>query len=318
MSSAPSPDRPGSERISDLPPDAVVGRLLDALFDRKQHPQLRDDLTELGNAWSPHELGEVYMAIKSMLTEDGGAQFAAFAPMWSPLTNGPGAEYSRETLFDGTVLYCSTVKASVRPALVCFTSRVNGMFMPNCRFLELLGRHPVDIVINSTESGTFGLWNLAGAGSFAGSLRALKAVLAARDIRPGAYAGASAGGGPAVYAAMLDPGSAAVLFGCRFYVPGRNIPLADAGTAFEPICACWTGPKPQVHNIFGALQPVDLENDQRLQALVPGAQSVPLAGDNTHSPMVTLTARRKLRPVLDLLVQAALGAPVNFAKVITP
>ena len=40
--------------------------------------------------------------------------------------------------------------------------------MPNCRFLELLGRHPVDVVMNWTDSGTFGLWDLDGAGSFAG------------------------------------------------------------------------------------------------------------------------------------------------------
>ena len=318
MSRAPLQLSPAPAPIADLPLDEVAGRLLDALLEKRLHIRLRGDLTELGNALAPHELAELYKLLQVSTTEDGAAQIAAFAPMWSPLLNGAGAVYSRETLFDGTVLFRSAVKAAVRPVLVCFTSKLNGMFMPNVRFLELLGKHPVDVVINSTDSGTFGEWNLAGTRSFAGSLLALKATLSTRGIRPRAYAGASAGGGPAVYAAMLDPGTSAVLFGCRFYVPGRNIPLRQAGTAFEPICACWAGPVPAVYNIFGALQPIDQENNARLQALVPGAQSVPMAGDDTHSPMVTLTARRKLRPVLDLLIQVAGGARVNFGKVIAP
>ena len=318
MSSVPGPVDGRLLPIQDMPLDQMATRLLDCLFKKKLHVRLREDLTELGNALSPHELAALYQFIKAMTTEDGRAQIAAFAPMWSPLTNGPGAEYSRETLFDGTILFRSAVKAAVRPALVCFTSKMNGMFMPNCRFLELLGKYPVDVVINSTDSGTFGQWNLAATGSFAGSLFQLKQVLAERGIRTRLYAGASAGCGPALYAATLDPGTQAVLFGCRFYVPGRNIPLAEAGSAFEPICACWTGPAPQVHNIYGALQPIDRTDDRRLRALVPGTQSVALADDDTHSPMVTLTARRKLRVVLDLLVQAATGARVNFQKVIDP
>ena len=317
MSSALLPGRPSLPPITDLPLDEAAERLLNALLTKRTHLQLRDDLTDLGNSLSPHELAELYKFLSASTTADGAAQIAAFAPMWTPLLNGAGAEYSRETLFEGTQLFRSSVKAAVRPVLVCFTSKVNGMFMPNVRFLELLGKHPVDVVINSTESGTFGLWSLGGTQSFAGSLFKLRAALAERGIKPRAYAGASAGGGPAVYAAMLDPGTSAVLFGCRFYVPGRNIPLAQAGPAFEPLCPCWKGAPGPVYNIFGALQPIDRENDARLQALVPGAQSVPLAGDNTHSPMVTLTARRKLRPVLDLLVQVAGGARVNFEKVIT-
>ena len=220
VSSVPLPADDGLRRIADLPLDEVAVHLLNSLFDKRKHVRLRDDLTELGNTLSPHELAELYKFIQSMTTEDGAAQIAAFAPMWSPLTNGTGAEYSREVLFDGTILFRSAVKAAVRPALVGFTSRLNGMFMSNCRFLEMLGRHPVDVVINSTESGTFGQWSLGGTRSFAGSLFILKRVLAARGITPRAYAGASAGCGPAVYAATLDPGTSAVLFGCRFYVPG--------------------------------------------------------------------------------------------------
>ena len=75
---------------------------------------------------------------------------------------------------------------------------------------------------------------------------------------------------------------------------------------------------PQVYNTYGELQPIDQENNKRLQALVQRIQSVALANDGTHSPMVTLTARRKLRPVLDLLVQVASGARVNFEKVVAP
>ena len=312
MWSAPLPlDTPGLP-LAERPLDEVAVHVLDLMMERGQGARLREDLSELGNRLSPHELGEVYQFIAAMTTEDGRAQIAAVAPMWSQLLNGAGAVFTRETLFEGSVLFRSALEARVRPALVCFTSRQNGMFMPNCRFLELLGRHPVDVVMNWTESGTFGLWDLDKAGSFALSLARLRAALAARGIVPGAYAGASAGGGPAVYAAALDGGRTAVLFGGRFYVPGRNIPLGQAGPAFEPLCSCWRGPGPVVHNIFGALQPIDVENDARLRALVGGAQSWPLAGDDKHSPMVTLAVRRKLRPVIDLLVQAAGGAVVSF------
>lgn len=312
MSNAPLPPEPSAAKLADWPIDKIVMRLLEALFDKTSDVRLKSDLVELGHSLSPHELAEVYKFILAMITQDGRAQIAAFAPMWSQLLNGAGAVYSRETLFDGTILFRSAVQAATRPALVCFTSRQNGMFMPNCRFLELLGRYPIDIVINSTDSGTFGLWNLDRTGSFAGSLLRLKAALGDRGIRPAAYAGASAGCGPAVYAATLDAGTSAVLFGCRFYVPGRNIPLSEAGPAFEPICDCWTGEKPQVYNIFGALQPIDVENDARLQALVPRAKSYPMPNDDKHSPMITLTARRKLRMVMDLVVQVASGQTVNF------
>ena len=328
MSSAPLPLEQPRIRLADQPVEAVALHLLDLLIDKTAGDRLREVMTDLGHMLSPHELGEIYQFIAAMTTEDGRAQIAAYAPMWSQLRNGAGAVFSHEVLFEGSVLFRSAVQAregAGRPALVCFTSRQNGMFMPNCRFLELLGRYPVDVVMNWTDSGTFGLWAVDGAGSFAGSLARLKAALAGRGIRARVYAGASAGCGPAVYAATLDPGTkewgtkergtVAVLFGCRFYVPGRNIPLAQAGPAFEPICDCWQGPKPEVHNIFGGLQPIDLENDARLQALLPGARSYPLPGDDKHSPMTTLTARRKLRPVIDLMVQAASGIHVNFEMV---
>lgn len=323
MSSVPSPFDPdgfrqGMGRITDLPLEEIVVRLLEYLFDGSLESRLIDDLIDLSNVLSPHELGEVYRYVQSMTTEASHSVMAKHAPMWSPLINSAGAEFSRETLFDGCILYRSAVQAPVRPAMVCFTSRGGGMLFRNCRFLDILGRHPVDVIINSTETGSYGRWHIGGSRSFAGSLAKLKQALSDRGIRPLVYTGASAGGGPAVYAATLDAGTQAVLFGGRFYVPGRNIPLAKAGLAFEPICDCWTGPMPPVHNIFAALEPIDRENDQRLQSLVKGAQSVPLAGADTHSPMVTLTARRKLRPVLDMLVLAASGARVNFHKVIAP
>lgn len=315
MSSAPVPLDIPAPKLADLPLDEILVRLLDHLVDRKSGTQLRDALADLGNALSPHELAQLYQYLLAMTTEDGHAQLAGVAPMWSQLRNGGGVVFTRETLFDGSILFRSAVQAPVRPALVCFTSRQNGMFMPNCRFLELLGKYPVDVVMNSTESGTFGLWNLGGSGSFAGSLALLRAALAKRGIVTRAYAGASAGCGPAVYAATLDAGTSAVLFGLRFYAPGRNIPLSQAGTAFEPICACWQGPMPRVYNIFGGLQPIDAENNARLQGLVPGAKSYPLPKDDKHNPMTTLAARRKLRPVIEMVMQVAEGATVDFDRV---
>ena len=303
--------------LTELAIDEIAVKLLDHLVDARAGTRLRDDLAHLGNALSPHELSALYQFLFATTTEDGCTQIAGIAPMWLRLLNTPGATFSRETLFDGSRLYRSAVHGPVRPALVCFTSRQNGMFMPNCRFLELLGNFPIDIVINSTDSGTFGMWNLQGCGSFAGSLALLKAALAERGIVPRAYAGASAGGGPAVYAATLDAGTSAVLFGLRFFVPGRNIPLSMAGPAFEPICECWSGPLPRVYNIFGALQGRDAENNARLQALVAKAKSYPIPVDDTHSPMVTLTARRKLRGVFDLLVKVASGATVDFDMVVS-
>lgn len=315
MLSVPAPRNGAVLRISDLPPDEVVVRLLDALVNKRQ-ARLKADLDDLSNAFSPHALAKIYKDVQSMTTPDGQTQIALHAPMWTQLTQGKGAEFSREVLYEGTTLYRSAVQGTIRPAMVCFTGWQGGMFLRNCRFLDMVGRHPVDVVINSTESGTFGHWQLRGTNSFAESLFTLKAALAARGITPRVYTGVSAGCGPALYAATLDRPAAAVLFGCRFYVPGRNIKLADAGSAFEPICECWQGRLPQVHNIFGALEPIDRMDDRRLRALVPGTQSIALKDDDTHSPMVTLTARRKLRPVLDLLVQAAAGARVNFQKVI--
>ncbi len=316
MSNAHAPRDAARRPLFELAIDEIAVKLLDHLVDRRAGTRLRDDLADLGNALSPHELSALYQFLDATTTDDGRAQIAGVAPMWSQLLNGTGATFSRETLFDGSTLFRSQVAAPVRPALVCFTSRQNGMFMPNCRFLELLGKYPVDVVINATQSGTFGLWNLQDSGSFAGSLRQLKAALAERGIVPRAYAGASAGCGPAVYAATLDPGTSAVLFGLRFFVPGRNIPLSEAGPAFEPICDCWPGPLPRTYNIFGALQGVDVENNSRLQRLLPEAKSYPMPNDDKHSPMVTLTARRKMRGVIDLLVRVAAGDTVDFSMVV--
>lgn len=318
MSSVPVPPE-APRRLCDRDIDEIALHLLERMLVRKaRNTLLRDDLAELGNQMSPHELSQVYQFLVATTSEDGLAQVRGVAPMWSQLHGGGGAVYTRETLFEGTTLFRSAVQGPVRPALVCFTSKLDGMFMPNVRFLELLGKYPVDVVMNSTPSGTFGLWNLGGTGSFAGSLRLMNAVLAVRGIVPKAYAGASAGCAPALYAATLDEGTSALLFGCRFFVPGRNIPLSQAGTAFEPICECWQGKMPITYNIFGGLQPIDVENDNRLRALVPGARSYPLPNDDTHSPMVTLTARRKLRAVIDLLVQVAEGATVSFDLAVQP
>jgi hypothetical protein len=305
-------------RLTDLPIDEIAFHVLDLMLSKKVDNRLRDCLTDLGNALSPHELAQVYEVLEAMTSEDGLAQVRGIAPMWSQLRNGAGAVYTREVLFDGTTLFRSDVKGPNRAALVCFTSRQDGMFMPNVRFLQLLGEYPIDVVLNSTESGTFGLWNLGGTGSFAGSLSMLKTALAERGIRTRAYAGASAGCGPAVYAATLDAGTSAVLFGCRFFMPGRNIPLADAGPAFEPICACWQGVMPRVYNIFGALQGIDIVDDARLRHLVPGTRSYPLPNDDKHSPLSTLTARRKLRPVMERLVEVARGRTVSFDMVVRP
>jgi hypothetical protein len=274
-------------------------------------------LADLGKMWSPHELAALYRRIIELTPETGLARirFALLAPMWAGLSNGEGAVFHREALSEGSVLFRSEVKAPERRVIVCFTGIRNGMFMANCRFLQLLGKHPVDVVMNWTDSGSFGQWRLDRAGSFARSLDRLTGVLGERGIRAGLYVGTSAGGGAAVQAAVLDPSVAAVVFGCRFYVPGRSIPLAQAGYAFEPMCDCRSGPLPVVHNIFGALNPIDIENDARLRHLVPGARSWPLPKDDKHSPMVTLTARRKLRGVLDKLVLAASGAAVDFGEV---
>jgi hypothetical protein len=232
--------------------------------------------------------------------------------MWMHLRTFVAKVFSREVLFDGSLLFRSAVQGPQRASLICFTGRLNGMFMANCKFLDLLGDHPIDIVMNSTESGTFGQWNLDGAGSFYGSLMKLKGALRALGIPTVAYTGTSAGGGPAVYAAASDPGTSAILFGGRFYLPGRIIPLAQAGTAFEPFCEGWRGAAPKIHNIYGALQPTDCKNDEHLHALVPSARSYPLANDRSHNPMVTLSMRKHLRPVMDLLAQAAHGIDVNF------
>lgn len=318
MSSAPVPPETPQRRLSDLAIDEITMHLLDRMVDKRSGNGLRDDLADLGNALSPHELAQIYQFLAAMTTDDGLAQVRGVAPMWSQLLNGAGAVYSRETLFDGTTLFRSAVEGPERASLVCFTSRLNGMFMANSRFLELLGKFPIDVVVNTTESGTFGLWNLGGCGSFAGSLGLLKAALADRGIVTRAYTGASAGGGPAVYAATLDAGTSAVLFGGRFFGPGRNIPLSEAGPAFEPICDCWQGPMPRVYNIFGALQATDVESDARLHGLVPGVKSYPMPKDDKHSPMSTLTARRKLRPVMDLLYDVGLGKTVDFDFVTVP
>ena len=168
MSSAPLPlDQPPTA-LADRPADEVAAHLLEMMFDDSPAADLQRTLADLGNMKSPHELAEIYQFIAAMTTEDGRVQIAAMAPMWSQLLNGAGAVYRREMLFEGSILFRSALEAPLRPALVCFTSRQNGMFMPNCRFLELLGRHPVDVVMNWTDSGTFGLWDLDGAGSFAG------------------------------------------------------------------------------------------------------------------------------------------------------
>ncbi len=318
MSNAQLPGRDGSVVLADRPAQDIASHLLDRMFDKRTANLMRDDLQELGHSLTPQELAEIYLTILSETTEDDRASFANLAPMWSQLTNGKATVFSREKLFEGTTLYRSAVQGAIRPALICFTSRLNGLFMPNCRFLDLLGGFPVDVVINKTESGSFGEWDLSGTGSFSGSLAVLGRTLAERGIRAGVYVGASSGGGPAVYAATFDPRVSAVVFGCRFFGPGRNIPLREAGTAFEPICACWQRPPPRVYNIYGAAQRIDVANDERLRALIPGTRSYPMPGDDKHNPMVTLRARRKLRYVLDLLIQVSLGQTVDFDQVTKP
>ena len=120
MSNAPLPPELVAAKLADWPIDEIAMRLLEALFDKKSDARLKNDLVELGHSMSPHELSEIYRFILAMTTEDGRAQIAAFAPMWSQLLNGTGAVYARETLFDGTILFRSAVQAETRPRLGVF------------------------------------------------------------------------------------------------------------------------------------------------------------------------------------------------------
>ncbi len=296
--------------------DIAIG-LLDLLVSDVRDRRLGDALTDLGDMLAPQELAEVYQLVAIMVTEDTRLRIARLAPQWNQFTSRGGYEFGREVLFDGAVLYRSATVADARPAMVCFTSRRNGLFMANCRFLDLLGAYPVDVIILTSDDGTFGNWNLGAAGGFYAALQLLKSTLGHRGIRPGVYVGASAGGGPAVHAALLDGQASANMIGGRFYSPGRKIPLSQAGTAFAPLCNCWQGPGPPVYSIFGADMLIDVENNARLVAQYPAAQVHPIPKDDKHNPMATLASRQKLRDVIDLIVRVASGKAANFDLVTT-
>jgi len=318
MSNAPLPPEEADFFGQDMDLSEMVKGILDLVVSNVGDRRLGRALVDLGNLLAPQELTKVYQTITEKLTDASRQRVARLAPQWNHFLSRGGKVYRREQLWPGVMLYRSAAEGAVRPAMVCFTSKRAGLFMPNCRFLELIGRHPVDVVILTSDTGTFGDWSLCGSRSFHDSLATLKAELAGRGIRPSLYLGASAGGGPAVIAAMLDGRASGIMFGGRFYWPGRKIPLSRAGSAFEPLCACWQGPRVPLHSIFGANMAWDAENTRRLSRLMPHLQANPIPNDDKHSPMATLAARQKLRPVVDLIVQAAAGKPVNFDLVRMP
>ena len=290
--------------------------LLDNLMLDLKDGSLAEMFRDLGNYLAPQELAEIYQILAEATSDKGRQRIGALAPMWVQYLRGGASVYHREQLFDGAVLYRSAVAAALRPSMVCFTSNLAGMFMANCRFLDLMGKHAVDVVLLTTDDGTFGDWRLGGAAGFQPSLQALTAALATRGIRPRLYVGASAGGAPSVFAAMMDGAAAALMLGGRFYAPGRNIPLAAAGPAFEPLCDCWAGPVVPVYGIYGADMPTDVRNAAKLGTLAPQARCYAIPKDNKHNPMAALGARQHLRPVIEQIVALASGKPVNFEFVV--
>ena len=301
----------------DFPLEEIVVGLLELLMTHEADKALHEKFAELGKNYSPHEMAKIYRRLADQTTKESQVRLARVAPLWGMLLNSGGAVYRREILFEGATLYRSAVQAEERAAMVCFTGIMNGMFMPNCRFLELIGKYPIDVVILQTEDGSFGQWNPGGARSFYDALRILKSMLAARGIHVKAFIGTSAGGGPAVIAAMLDGTTSAIMFGGRFYSPGRRIPLKRAGPAFEPLCACWQGPTPPIYSIFSGEMRVDIRNNRKLVTLLPHAKAYPIPKSDKHNAMATLAARQKLRAVIDLIAQAASGKTVNFDLVRT-
>lgn len=286
--------------------------ILELLADEAPVRRLENALIDRANGLSPHVLAEIYQMLSENASDDGRARIAVLAPMWNVLLAKGGAEYRREVLFHGATLFRSAVQGERRSSLICFTGFLNTMFMSNCRFLDMLGKHPIDVVFLSTPTGTFGKWNLGGAGSFVASLQLLTEVLAERGIVARCYIGSSAGGGAALHAAMLDGQVSCIMLGGRFYRPGKRIPLAEAGPAFEPFCDCWHGPLPPIYNIYGAEEPYDAFCDARLRAALPHAKSYPIPADSKHNPMAVMGARGKLRVVMDLIARVAAGKIVSF------
>jgi hypothetical protein len=317
MSSGPlSLDRVDTS-FRDMAPPEIAGGLLHLLQTDPRDKVLEVTLHDLANWLSPHHLTEVYRIVARSTSEQDCNRVARHARQWQQFLRRGGAVFDRQEVFAGATLFRSAVTAEARPALVCFTGLQNQMFMAICRFLDLLGRHPIDVIVLTTDDATFGRWNLNGAGSFAASLALLRAALGARGIRPRAYMGTSAGGEAAVAAALMDGTASGIMFGGRFYKPGRKIPLSAAGTPFAPTCACWQKPKPQIYSIFGGEQPIDVENNRRLARLLPQMKCYPIPKDNQHNAMATLAGRQKLRTVMDLVAQVAGGVTVSFDLVTT-
>ena len=312
MSSAPVPrDKLRSVIHARALPD-VAARVVELVRTNVGDRRLNIELVDIANTFSPHEMVQIYRMIVETTDETGRQRIAQHAQLWNQFLTRGGAEYAREELFEGVALYRSAVQAEDRASLICFTGFLGTMFMSNCRFLELLGKFPIDIVLLSTENGTFGRWGLEGTNSFYTSLVFLKAALAERGIVPKCYVGASAGGASAAMAATLDGKAAGIMLSGRFYGPGRRIPIGDAGIAFDPFCPCWHGPRPDLYSIFGADEPTDAFYDRHLRTLMPQTKSYPIPKDGKHNPLATLRARQKLRDVMDLIAGVASGRSVSF------
>lgn len=285
---------------------------------------------------APQVIAGAYRILAEWAPEPHRAHLAGVAPCWQRFRVAPVRAYSREVLGEGALLYRSAVSAPRRPGLMCFTSIKKNFFMDNARFLLMLGGWPIDVVVLSTPEGTFADWRFGAERSFAASLAAVQRLVEARDVTIKGYFGASTGGPAAVHAAVLDgqrrarvqglrpraprPAGAgqvlsALSLGARFIVPGRDVSLRDAGTGYEPLCACQPMPPVQLHNVFSGGDRFDTWCDARLRVLAPQTQSWPLARAFNHNVVAMLTARAMLKPLIDKVADLAYGRPVEFGFV---
>lgn len=290
--------------------DAVVA-VLELLATRADEGRLKRRIVELSNTFAPQEVSQIYRMLAENIDPDGLALMARLAPQWRYFTSRTGAAFHRDILAAGAVLYRSAVKGAVRGGLVAFgAGTTHNLFMANVRFLDMLGHLPIDVLILSNHRGAHGRWNMGGGSRFV-ALRRLKALMAAKDVTPRCYVGASAGGESALVAASLDHGARGIALSGRLFVPGRSIPLSHAVQAHLPMCACWPNPA-SLHALYNANEPVDADNHRILGSLAPHARIYRIPDDARHNPMATLAARGKLRPVMAQIAEAAFGREPDF------
>ncbi len=252
---------------------------------------------------APHQLTWLYRQVDAMADRERSMLFQSTARLWKWQLALDAPVFDNRRLTSHARLYAAHGAPSSRKVLlVVFTGQGGGLFIPTARFLVRLPRDRFDVLWLQTLEGYDYPHGVPGFGdSFAGVCRSIAALAPA--YAGVAAIGGSLGGFSALRAAiLLDMGVGISLSGrfssIRWWQGKPDAP------SFDPLCGCAPPSRAALLAYYSADHEGDSLNAERLAAMRPRVQLVPLR-THRHNVLAHIVADGRFDPIFEGVFETA-------------